>query len=112
MAILAMELHGQGCPCHFDVAWPSWPWNYTGRDARATSKRHTTLAARLESTVRGAILRRQMSVHTLEELRERAKGLGPRRVVVVSADDDVALTAAAEALRLGIALPVLAGGGL
>ncbi|MGA2611208.1 MAG: phosphate butyryltransferase, partial [Terriglobia bacterium] len=50
-----------------------------------------------------------MVIRTFEELRERAKGLGPRRVAVVSADDEVALTAAAEALRLGIAIPVLAG---
>jgi len=50
-----------------------------------------------------------MVIRTFEELRERAKGLGPRRVAVVSADDEVALTAAAEALRLGIAVPVLAG---
>jgi phosphate butyryltransferase len=50
-----------------------------------------------------------MRIRTFEELREGAKGLGPRRVVVVSADDEVALTAAAEALHLGIALPVLAG---
>ena len=51
----------------------------------------------------------EMVIRTFEELRERAKGLGPRRVAVVSADDEVALTAAAEALRLGIAIPVLAG---
>lgn len=51
----------------------------------------------------------KMSIRTFEELRERAKSLGPRRVVVVSANDEVALTAAAEAWRLGIALPVLAG---
>ena len=50
-----------------------------------------------------------MGTRTFEELREHAKGLGPRRVAVVMADDEVALTAAAEALRLGIALPVLAG---
>jgi phosphate butyryltransferase len=50
-----------------------------------------------------------MRIRTFEELRERANGLGPRRVAVVSAEDEVALTAAAEALRLGIALPVLAG---
>jgi phosphate butyryltransferase len=48
-------------------------------------------------------------IRTFEELRERARALGPQRVVVVSADDEVALTAAAEALRLGFALPVLAG---
>jgi phosphate butyryltransferase len=50
-----------------------------------------------------------MMIRTFEELRERAKGLGPRGVAVVSANDEVALTAAAEALRLGIALPVLVG---
>jgi phosphate butyryltransferase len=50
-----------------------------------------------------------MRIRNFEELRERAKGLGPRRVAVVSADDEVALTAAAEALRLGIATPVLIG---
>jgi phosphate butyryltransferase len=50
-----------------------------------------------------------MRIRTFEELRERAKGLGPRRVAVVSADDEVALTAVAEASRLRIALPVLAG---
>ena len=54
------------------------------------------------------VLSFEMVIRTFEELRERAKGLGPRRVVVVSADDEVALTAAAEALRLGIAIPVLA----
>ncbi len=50
-----------------------------------------------------------MRIRTFEELRERAKSLGPLRVAVVSADDEVALAAAAEALHLGIALPVLAG---
>jgi phosphate butyryltransferase len=50
-----------------------------------------------------------MRIRTFEELRERAKGLGARRVALVSADDEVALTAAAEALRLGIVLPVLVG---
>jgi phosphate butyryltransferase len=50
-----------------------------------------------------------MSIRTFEELRERARALGPCRVVVVAADDEVALSATAEALRLGIALPVLAG---
>jgi len=50
-----------------------------------------------------------MTIRTFEELRERAKGLGARRVALVSADDEVALTAAAEALRLGIGLPVLVG---
>ena len=31
----------------------------------------------------------EMVIRTFEELRERAKGLGPRRVAVVSADDEV-----------------------
>jgi phosphate butyryltransferase len=43
------------------------------------------------------------------ELRERAQPLGPKRVAVVAADDEVALTAADGALHLGIALPVLIG---
>ncbi len=43
------------------------------------------------------------------ELRRRAEKTGPRRVAVVMADDEVALTAAARALQLGIALPVLVG---
>jgi phosphate butyryltransferase len=55
------------------------------------------------------VLSFEMLIRTFEELRERTKGLGPRRVVLVSADDEVALTAVAEALRLGIAIPVLAG---
>ena len=43
------------------------------------------------------------------ELRQRAQSAGPRRVAVVVADDDVALTAAEGALHLGIAHPVLIG---
>jgi phosphate butyryltransferase len=43
------------------------------------------------------------------ELRQRAEPLGPKRVAVVAADDEVALTASDGALRLGIAVPVLIG---
>jgi phosphate butyryltransferase len=43
------------------------------------------------------------------ELRSCAQTLGPRRVAVVTADDEVALTAADRALHLGIAAPVLIG---
>jgi len=43
------------------------------------------------------------------ELRLRAQALEPQRVGVVAAEDEVALTAADAALRLGIALPVLIG---
>jgi phosphate butyryltransferase len=43
------------------------------------------------------------------ELRTRAQELGPKRVAVVDADDDVALAAAAGAARLRIAIPVLVG---
>lgn len=42
-------------------------------------------------------------------LRERAREAGPKRVAVVDADDEIALTAAADALEQGIALPVLIG---
>ncbi len=48
-------------------------------------------------------------VRTFAELKERAREVGPKRVGVVLADDEVALTAAADALRIGIALPVLIG---
>ena len=45
----------------------------------------------------------------LHALRDRARQLGPRRLAVVVADDEVALTAADRALQLGIAVPVLIG---
>src|ERR1035441_9314895 len=43
------------------------------------------------------------------ELRRRAQPLGPKRVAIVAADDEVALPAADGALHLGIAIPVLIG---
>jgi phosphate butyryltransferase len=43
------------------------------------------------------------------ELRRQAQPLGPRKVAVVAADDEVALTAADHAAQLGIAAPVLIG---
>jgi phosphate butyryltransferase len=48
-------------------------------------------------------------IRTFTELKERAREAGPKRVGVVLADDEVALTAASDALRMGIALPVLIG---
>jgi phosphate butyryltransferase len=51
------------------------------------------------------------AIGNFAELRRRAQALGPRRVAVVVADDEVALTAAEEALRFGIAIPVLIGNG-
>jgi len=48
-------------------------------------------------------------VRSFADLRERASAVGPKRVAVVLADDEVALTAAAGALSAGIALPVLIG---
>ncbi len=50
-----------------------------------------------------------MILSSFAELRARAQALGPKRVAVVDADDDVALAAVADAARLSIALPVLAG---
>jgi len=56
-----------------------------------------------------------VALHTLQmitnftDLRRRAQPLGPRRVAVVAANDEVALTAADGALQLGIAVPVLIG---
>jgi phosphate butyryltransferase len=48
-------------------------------------------------------------INSFAELRQRAKSVGPRRVAVVVADDEVSLTAAEEALNLGIAEIVLIG---
>jgi phosphate butyryltransferase len=48
-------------------------------------------------------------IRTFAELRERARELGPKRVGVVLAEDDVALMAASDALLSRIALPVLIG---
>src|SRR5690242_9940933 len=48
-------------------------------------------------------------VKNFAELRKRARQLGPLRVGVVAAEDDVALTAAEAALKMGIAVPVLIG---
>jgi len=48
-------------------------------------------------------------INSFTGLRSSAQPLGPRRVAVVVADDEVALTAAYGALQLGIAVPVLVG---
>jgi phosphate butyryltransferase len=48
-------------------------------------------------------------VSNFADLRHAARPLGPKKVAVVGADDEVALTAADGALQLGIALPVLIG---
>ena len=49
------------------------------------------------------------AVRSFQELRLRAQALGPKRVAIVVADDEVALLAAAGAVELGIAIPVLVG---
>ena len=51
----------------------------------------------------------KQKITNFQELRRRAQELGPKRVAVVAADDEIALTAADGALRLGIATPVLLG---
>ncbi len=48
-------------------------------------------------------------IKNFSELRRRAQTVGQKRVAVVVADDEVALTAAEGALYLGIAMPVLIG---
>jgi phosphate butyryltransferase len=48
-------------------------------------------------------------LNNFSEMRLRAQALGPQRVGVVAAEDEVALTAADAALELGIAIPVLIG---
>lgn len=49
------------------------------------------------------------AITNFTELRRSAKPLGPKKVAIVAADDEVALTAADGALHLGIAIPVLIG---
>ncbi len=49
------------------------------------------------------------TISSFFQLRRRAQSLGPKRVAVVMADDKVALLAAADALQLRIAQPVLIG---
>ncbi len=49
------------------------------------------------------------AIRSFDGLRSAARPLGPRKVAVVAADDEVALTAADGALRFGIAIPVLIG---
>jgi len=49
------------------------------------------------------------TIKTFSELRLAAQALGRRKVAVVAADDEIALTAADGAARLGIATPVLIG---
>ena len=48
-------------------------------------------------------------ISTFVELRERAREMGPKRVGVVLADDEVALAAMADAFRMVLAFPVLIG---
>ncbi len=49
------------------------------------------------------------AIRSFQELCRTAQTLGPKRVAVVVADDEVALLAADAAVKLGIALPVLFG---
>jgi phosphate butyryltransferase len=49
------------------------------------------------------------SIHSFSELRRRARRLGPKRVAVVMADDNIVLAAVWQAAQLGLAHPVLIG---
>jgi phosphate butyryltransferase len=49
------------------------------------------------------------AIRSFQDLRLRAQALGPKRVAIVVADDEVALLAASGAVQLGIATPVLIG---
>lgn len=55
------------------------------------------------------VLQRSAALTSFAEIRDRARQCGPRRIGVVLAEDDVSLTAASDALREGIASPVLIG---
>jgi len=48
-------------------------------------------------------------IHNFQQLRDYARAVGPKRVAVVVADDEVALTAVASAQESDIAIPVLIG---
>ena len=48
-------------------------------------------------------------IRNFAALLARARELGPKKVAVVAADDEVALTAADSSLAMGIAVPVLIG---
>ena len=62
-----------------------------------------------ETQVAICVIEHLKLIRTFAELRERACELGPKRVGVVLAEDDVALAAASDALLSHIALPVLIG---
>jgi hypothetical protein len=49
------------------------------------------------------------AVQSFAQLREAARSLGARRVAILCAEDEVALTAASDALLAGIARPQLVG---
>ncbi|HVJ06060.1 MAG TPA: bifunctional enoyl-CoA hydratase/phosphate acetyltransferase [Candidatus Saccharimonadales bacterium] len=51
----------------------------------------------------------QTAIRNFHQLREEARAVGPLRVAIVCADDDVALEAASDALAFGIATPQLLG---
>ncbi len=53
----------------------------------------------------------QLAIASFSDLRRHAQTVGPKRVAVAVADDDVALLAASDALQLRIAQPVLIGDG-
>jgi phosphate butyryltransferase len=50
-----------------------------------------------------------LPIRSFAELRRAAQASGPKRLAVVAADDDIVLTACAEALKLGMAKPILFG---
>jgi phosphate butyryltransferase len=54
-------------------------------------------------------LRQTMLIQNFLDLRRRAQELGPKRVAVVMADDEVALSAVIKAVVLKIATPILIG---
>jgi phosphate butyryltransferase len=67
------------------------------------------MAVHLSNSQRESMIPPGQQLKDFAELRRRAASLGRKRVGVVVADDDVALTAAQDALDLGIAIPILIG---
>lgn len=66
------------------------------------------LESRKNSIIEGTIEVSQ-PMHSLAEIRKQAQACGPMRVCVVKAEDEIAIEAAGDAMRLGIARPTLVG---
>ncbi len=74
-------------------------------------KGHLCVQERSETARTGSLRGVEVSqpMHSLAEIRKQAQACGPMRVCVVKAEDEIAIEAAGDAMRLGIAKPTLVG---